>query len=246
MFLNPIQDSCRENDDRLFEPGGLSVQQRFLRKIWVKNLNVPWCVPMDPNTLTLDPYGGELVNCDIIPQYGNRDGIYETMNIAIEKLSINFIELTAKTRLIFVTLDSTSIKPRRPCLSQLSYPIPQNGMNSMLLFETIFTPPHLMNDTTDANNNHVQLSGTLFTISKKRLRFSSIDINVNIPYDRQTIQLGCWSYYPELKKVVDLKPSFSSFAAEVIICNESEKMQYEAINEFNLKSKIPLNHALNN
>ena len=239
MLLNPVQNICRENADKLFEPGGLTVEERFLRKIWIKELNVPWCVPINSyvNDDSLDPYGGDEVNCNIFPNN------YESLNIAIEKLSINFVELPKKTRLIFVTLDSSNVKPRRPCLSALSYPVPQNATNSMLLFETIFTPPHLMNDTTDQDGNS-QLSGTLFTITKKRLRFSSIDLNLSIPYDRQTLELGCWSYYPEFDKVVNLKSTLSSFAAEVVICNEAYKMEYEAITTFNLKSKLPLNHTL--
>ena len=245
MFLNPEQDKCRRDADKLFEPGGLSIESRFLRKLWVKELNVPYCVPKNPNTITTDPYGDDLVNCDIIPQtqgYGNN---YQTFNIAIGKLSLNFTVLPTTTRLIFITLDSTSLKPRRPCLSALSYPVPQNGTNSMLLFETIFTPPNIMNDISD-NNDQVHLSGTLFNISKKRLRFSSIDINTSIPFDRQTLELGCWSFYPEIHKVVNLKSILSSFAAEVIICNEAEKMEYEAMTEFNLSAKLPLNHGLNN
>ena len=239
MFLNN-QQHYRYSANKLFQPGILRLEKRFLRKVWIKELDVPCSIPRNVTTTDDDdPYGGPLVNCDIMGVGTSLNslwiGSYETMNIAVGQLSINFIENPKKTQLIFITLDS-NVKPKKHSLSALSYPIPENGKDSLLIFDKILTPAHMLDDAT------MQLSDTLFTVTNKRLQFVSIDINANNPFDCETLQLGCWTYDPKLEKVVNLKPTISSFAAETIICNETMKMEYEAFKNFNLS--VPFGHAL--
>ena len=242
MFLNN-QQHYRYTANKLFQPGILGLEKRFLRKVWIKELDVPCSIARNSDNDDDDdddPYGGPLVNCDIMGVDTSLNslwsGSYETMNIAVGQLSINFIENPKKTQLIFITLDS-NVKPKKHSLSALSYPIPQNGTDSLLIFDKILTPAHMLDDAT-----MMQLSDTLFTVTNKRLQFVSIDINANNPFDCETLQLGCWTYDPKLEKVVNLKPTISSFAAEIIICNETMKMEYEALKNFNLS--VPFGHAL--
>ena len=239
MFLNN-QQHYRYSANKLFQPGILGLEKRFLRKVWVKQLDVPCSIARNATTTTDDdPYGGPLVNCDIMGVGTSLNslwtGSYETMNIAVGQLSINFIENPKKTQLIFITLDS-NVKPKKHSLSALSYPIPENGKDSLLIFDKILTPAHMLDDAT------MQLSDTLLTVTNKLLQFVSIDINANNPFDCETLQLGCWTYDPKLEKVVNLKSRISSFAAEIIICNETMKMEYEAFKNFNLS--VPFGHAL--
>ena len=177
----------------LFLKGNMDTTQRFMRKVWINTLESPFCVPRNPNYNELDPYGGNTLNCNIfyVDQSGvaSWNGSYETYQIAVNRLSINFKTLPTNSEFILITLNN-NIKPKNKCLSSSSYPITTNGIfasyDRLNIFTGIFIPPSLKDDS-------LNLSETLFNIdASNSLSFYTVEIQIRSIEDVQTIELGCY------------------------------------------------------
>ena len=89
-----------------------------MRKVWFSNLDEPLCVPRDVSTSNWDPYAGNRENCDIFdvdqsdPSQWN--GGYQTFQIAVNKISINFVKekLPTEAKEILIMLYN-NIKPKK-------------------------------------------------------------------------------------------------------------------------------------
>ena len=215
----------------LFVKGNLTQTSKFMRKVWFSGLDEPLCIPRDATTSQWDPYAGNTENCDIFdvdqsdPSQWN--GGYQTFQIAVNKISINFIKekLPTEAKEILITLNN-NIKPKKKSISNLDYPYKGNKFSKLCIFNCVFIP-------SKHNDNPMLVSETYFNVdASKNPKFHTVDMHIQSIDDVQTIEFSCFQFdYPQ-RNIKNIKDNIHSFAIELIICNEAWKMYYEANNYF--------------
>ena len=89
-----------------------------------------------------------------------------------------------------------------------------------------------------SNDDHlIKISYTMFNVTPKRLKFSSVDISSRIPFEYQTLQINCHSYNAirnKKKPLSNFNDKIDSFKAEIVICNEVWELVYEGKTFYNL------------
>ena len=225
--------------DLISQPGSLAVAEKFFRTFWIDRLGERWCAPQNPNDeqQQLDPYGGQLVNCNLFPVHSlnSRWRNTETLNIALSNISLNFnYSLPTTSKLLVFTLNGNrksrycSSSSFSGCLSNDSF---SNGYLTTL-FEFVYTPPNLLEQDFSRDT---KISDSMINITPRRLKFSSVDISSRIPFEFQTLEINCYSYnYNNKKPLSTFNDNIDSFKAEVVICNEAWKLVYEGKTFYNL------------
>ena len=220
----------------LFSKGNLSQTQKFMRKVWFYALDRPLCIPRDNSVINQhddDPYGGNMKNCDIFDVDQSSpfawNGGYQTFQIAVNKLSLNFIKdkIPTNAREIIVTLDN-EIKPKQKSLSKIDYlymiyePLMANLFSKLCIFRTIYIPTK--NQTTA-----MLLSDTYFNVdASDNPTFHTVNVHIQSIEDVQTIEFGYYERDYKTRMLENINDKIESFSLELIICNEAWKMYYEA------------------
>ena len=215
----------------LFLKGNLTQTPKFMRKVWFSGLDEPLCVPRDVSTTNWDPYAGNRENCDIFdvdqsdPSQWN--GGYQTFQIAVNKISINFVKekLPTEAKEILITVNN-NIKPKKKSISFFDYPCRPNKFSKFCIFHCIFIPSVY-------KDNPMLVSETYFNVdASKNPKFHTVDIHIQSIDDVQTIEFSCFELSYPTGNTKNIKDDIDSFVIELIICNEAWKMYYEANNYF--------------
>ena len=232
--------------DLISQPGSLAVAEKFFRTFWIDRLGERWCAPRnnpnDSEQQQLDPYGGQLVNCNLFPVHSlnSRWRNTETFNIALSNISLNFnYPLPTTSKLLVFTLNGNpksryrSLSSFNGCLSNDSFS--NNGGYLTTLFEFVYTPPNLLEQDFSRDDDDTKISDSMINITPRRLKFSSVDISSRIPFEFQTLEINCYSYNHNNKKSLStFNDNIDSFKAEVVVCNEAWKLVYEGKTFYNL------------
>ena len=214
-----------------FLKGNLRQTPKFMRKIWFSGLDEPLCVPRHVSTSNWDPYGGNIENCDIFdvdqsdPSQWN--GGYQSFQIAVNKVSINFIKekLPTEAKEILIMLNN-NIKPKKKSISFFDYPCRPNKFSKFCIFNCIFIPSAY-------KDNPMLVSETYFNVdASKNPKFHTVNIHIQSIDDVQTIEFSCFELSYPKGNTKNIKDDIHSFDMELIICNEAWKMYYEANNYF--------------
>ena len=240
--------AASNGNDLITQPGGLAIAEKFFRTFWVDRLGERWCAPRNANNNNneLDPYGGELINCNIFPVHtlNARWKNTETFNIALSNLSINFNHpLPSTCKLLVFTLDGNPKSRYRSLSSFNGSTIDNSSSHLTTLFDVVYTPPNLLEQdfsrqNFSSNDDHlIKISDTMFNVTPKRLKFKSVDISSRIPFEFQTLQINCHSYDAirnKRKPLSNFNDEIDSFKAEIVVCNEAWKLVYEGKTFYNL------------